>query len=61
MKKLTGKGKHTVKSGNHPHTKWVKNEKRQKCKIIYSHNKELKKEKKWSHSVMCDSLRPHGL
>ena len=23
MKKLTGKGKHTIKVGNHPHTKLV--------------------------------------
>ena len=42
MKKLTGKGKHTGKVRNHPHTKLVGRFKDKSNKIIYIHNKHLK-------------------
>ena len=42
MKKLTGEVKHTVKVGNHPHTKLVGRLKDKTSKIIYSHNKQLR-------------------
>ena len=40
--KLTSKGKHTVKVGNHPHTKVVGRLKDKNSKIIYIHNKQLR-------------------
>ena len=40
MKQLIGKGKHTVKVGNHPHTKLVGRLKDKSSKII--HNKRLR-------------------
>ena len=42
MKKLTNKGKHTVKAGKHPHTKLVWRLKDKSSKIIYSHDKQLR-------------------
>ena len=41
MKKLIGKGNHTVKVGNNPHTKLVEGLKDKSSKIIYIHNKQL--------------------
>ena len=41
MEKLTGKGKHTIKLGNHPHTKLVGRLKDKSSKIICIHNKQL--------------------
>ena len=42
MKKLTSKGKHIVKVGNHPHTKLVGRLKDKSSKIICIHNKQLR-------------------
>ena len=42
MKKLTGKGKHIVKVGNHPHTKLVERLKGISSKIICIHHKQLR-------------------
>ena len=42
MERLTGKGKHRIKVGNHPHTKLVGRFKDKSNKIIYIHNKHLK-------------------
>ena len=42
MKKFTGKGKHTVKVGNHAHIKLVGRLKGKSSKIICIHNKQLK-------------------
>ena len=40
--KLTGKGKHTLKVGNHPYTKLTGRLKGKRSKIIYIHNKQLR-------------------
>ena len=40
--KVTGKGKHMVKVGNHPHTKWVEGLKVKSGKTISTHNKQLR-------------------
>ena len=42
MKKLTSKGKHTVKVENHPSTKLVGMLKDKSSQIIYIHNKQLR-------------------
>ena len=42
MGKLTGKGKYTIKVGNHPHTKLVGRLKDKSSKIICIHNKQLR-------------------
>ena len=42
MKKLTSKGKHTIKVENHLHTKLVGRLKDKSSKIIYIHNKHLR-------------------
>ena len=42
MEKLTSKGKHTVKGGNHPHKKLVGRIKGQSSKVICIHNKQLR-------------------
>ena len=42
MKKLTGKGKHTVTVENHPHIKLVGRLKNKSSKIICIHNKQLR-------------------
>ena len=41
MKKLIGKGKHTVKAENHPHIKLIERLKDKSSKLIYIQNKEL--------------------
>ena len=46
MKKLTGKGKHIIKVGNHPHTKLVGRLKDKSSKIICILNKQLKMHKR---------------
>ena len=46
MEKLIGKGKHTVKVGNQPHTKLVGRLKGRSSKILYIHNKQLKNTQK---------------
>ena len=42
MEKLTGKGKHTLKVGNHPYTKLTGRLKGKSSKIIYIHDKQLR-------------------
>ena len=42
MKKLTSKGKYTIKVGNHPHTKLVGQLKEKSGRIIYIHDKKLR-------------------
>ena len=42
MERLTGKGKHRIKVGNHPHTKLVGRLKDKSSKIICIHNKQLR-------------------
>ena len=42
MKKFTGKGKHTVKAGNHAHKNLVWRIKDKSSKIICIHNKQLR-------------------
>ena len=42
MKKLTGKGIHTVKIENHPHTKLVGSLKDKSSRNIHIHNKQLR-------------------
>ena len=42
MKKLTGKGKHIIKVGNHPHIKLVGRLKDKSSKIICILNKQLR-------------------
>ena len=42
MENLTGKGKHKIKVGNHPHTKLVGRLKDKRGKIICIHNKQLR-------------------
>ena len=42
IEKLTGKCKHTIKVGNHPHTKLVGKLKDKSSKIICIHNKQLR-------------------
>ena len=43
MKKLTGKGKHTIKVGNHLHTRlvWTLKDKSSKISIKHTHEKML--------------------
>ena len=42
MEKLTGKGKHRIKVGNHPRTKLVGRLKDKRSKIICIHDKQLR-------------------
>ena len=42
MEKLTGKGKHTIKVGNHPRTKLVGRLQDKSSKIICIYNKQLR-------------------
>ena len=53
MKKLTGKGKHIIKVGNHPHIKLVGRLKDKSSKIICILNKQLRntQEKKWARNL----------
>ena len=49
MKKLTDKGKHIVKIGNHPYAKLVGRLKDKSNKTIYIHNKQLRD----SQTIRC--------
>ena len=42
MEKLTGKGKHTIKAENHPHTKLAGRLKDKSSKTICIHNEQLR-------------------